>query len=171
MVLAKMEYNWKLCDINKSAFGCFMYLATKNGDLKSLKVLCENVKEIDPMQEIDRYWDKTLLHVAASSGQFEVFKWLIQFTNDPNMPDGSVMKAAAANGHLKIVKLLSAFTENILYPSERFGNTTIRKAAQYGHVEVVEFLSNLTMYPHTPGHMNQTPLHLAGNYISPNKSR
>ena len=169
MVLGKMEYHYEIRWVNKSAFGCFMFLATKYGDLKSLKELCENVKEIDLMQKID-YWDKTILHVAASFGQFEVMKWLIQFTEDPNLPDGSVMRAAAASGHLKIVKLLSAFTESILYPDDR-GNTTIRKAAQYGHLEVVEFLSNLTMYPHTPGHMNQTPLHLAGNYISPNKSR
>ena len=60
-----------------------MFLATKNGDLKSLKELYENVNEIDLMQKID-YWDETILHVAARYGQFEVMKWLIQFTDDPN---------------------------------------------------------------------------------------
>ena len=114
------------------------YFAAGLGHLDIVRWLVEAGARIEPAAVVGF----APLHGAAQGGHLDVMHFLLESraTVDPKDSPFSPLHMAALNGHLHIVRLLVESRANI-YPTR--GVTALDVASQYGHVEIVRFLSML----------------------------
>ena len=123
-----------------------LHAASENGYLEIVTLILPYLKDKNP-PDTNMY---TPLHLAAFHGHINVVKLLIENISNPN-PHASVywkyytpFHDAASEGQLDIIKY---FVENIpINITEKtepglFGQTAQQIALEYGHTNVVEFLS------------------------------
>jgi len=118
------------------------------------------------MNKGNKYYGKTLLHIATKKGYLEVTRRLLnQDNNDANTRTtwgNTPLHLAAEGGHLQIFKLLLPKTNGGLNVRNNNDNTPLHLAAGEGMLPVVEFLVNETDSNVNQGNNNNnTPLHLA----------
>ena len=109
--------------------------------------------------------DRTDLFDAASDGNVEEVKKLLEKGADPNAQDGygdTPLHKAASGGRVDVVKLLleRGADPNI---QDKDGNTPLHKAAYNGHVRVVKLLLERGADPNIKDKYGDTLLHWAAS--------
>ena len=87
-----------------------MYYAVDNNDMKTVKVIVENLIEHELSEDFSSF------HLSAKNGYYEVLKFLCQNVSNPNVPGrngDTVMHCAVRNGQFEIVKLMSSFISDV----------------------------------------------------------
>ena len=103
--------------------------AADNGHLEIAKYLVEQGADIHALQDFSLRW-------AATNGHFEIVKYLVEHGADVHAQDDFCLVWPAAKGNLKIVKYLVEHGINIQ-------DYALRRAAEHGHAEVVEYLQEV----------------------------
>ena len=110
----------------------------------------------------------TPLHLAATSGNFELFKSIESMADDKDPKDiaGSILHAASQYGSLEILEYIMGKTEE-KYPVAIDGWTLLHSAAFGGQLKVCKYLIE-KMEDKNPASLNRygawTPLHLAAKF-------
>ena len=123
-----------------------LYMASEKGDLKLVQFILD--------QELESSWGqnnhqngKTPIHIAAMNGHVDILKFLVSFTDDPNIPGrfgASIWTPiffAADIGNIDILKFLAPLTKN---PNggKSHGKTPIQWAQSKGHDEFARLLQS-----------------------------
>ena len=109
-------------------------LAASWGDLGIFKFLLDNGARCD---DIDLFGRDALV-TASESGSVEIVKLLVPTRQDPNLAHATLqlytaLHAAAASGHIEIVKHLLAHEADVFARVAAFGETASELAAKRGH--------------------------------------
>lgn len=113
-----------------------LYLALRDGSLKSAQVLAEW-----PKTDIDRRStkDETPLMMACLKGHVDLARKLVARGADVNKPGWTPLHYAATGGHVAVLQLL--LDENAYIDAESpNGTTPLMMAAMYGTPEAARFL-------------------------------
>ncbi|EUC33815.1 hypothetical protein COCCADRAFT_95045, partial [Bipolaris zeicola 26-R-13] len=105
---------------------------------------------------------RTLLHIAANNGQYEIVEWLLSLGADPSVADkeGWMPLHLAATADLATAKLLYQAGADV-HAYNNQGCTVLRIAASQGQREIVEWLLLLGADPHATDENGWTPIHSA----------
>jgi ankyrin repeat protein len=126
--------------------------ATNNRGKTPLQLAAESNHELivamllaagaDPQATSDGGW--TALHNAAEKGHTAIVRLLLNTNADVNAETSSGMTAlhwAAQNGHEEVVSLIILKPEVMLSNKDTFNSTPLLRAAERGHMEIVQMLS------------------------------
>ena len=145
-----------------------LYVATKFGDLNTVKVLT-STKECD--FNIPDEQGNTPLHLACMYGPDSIVQFLTADqrcqSNIQNRGRETPIHLASEYGRLHAVKALLSRKECDFSILDEQGNTALHEASKYNHHFVVKFLaveSNLRCQVNTQNRKGETPLHLASEY-------
>ena len=91
--------------------------------------------------DVPIFWIRSQL-ILLAEGNVDILKFLVTFTNDPNIRDGdsgrTPIMAAAGHGHIDVLKFLAPLTKD---PNRgRWGLTAIQFAQMNGHYEFARLL-------------------------------
>ena len=112
--------------------GILQILAIKNPNLIDVVIWIRNPRKIGG----------TPIFLAAAEGVIDILKFLVTFTNDPNIQDAdggrTPIMAAAGHGHIDVLKFLAPLTKD---PNRgRWGLTAIQFAQMKGHHKFARLL-------------------------------
>ncbi|KAH9289600.1 hypothetical protein KI387_033717, partial [Taxus chinensis] len=144
-----------------------LYEAAKSG----------NVKELDEFWMTDIFDEvtpagNTVFHIAAYHGSLHFLQKLVQLANEypengimllkaKNMEGNNALHEGAMAGNDKIVNFLLDECPYLVSEMNGVGETALFRAAEGGHVKIVEMLCPLTLMKYNKRFDGQTPLHLA----------
>ena len=134
------------------AFGrTIVQLATDHGHLEVTRFLVE--------AGADKSWLVThgALHAAAQNGQLEMVRFLVEVGCGKEQTDLEMtpLMAAARNGHLDVVRVLVK-SGACCHSTDQTGSTAVDPASEFGHAEVVRFLSDLAESPQKVRRVNSS---------------
>ena len=123
-------------------------MAVRMGLLDICKLIVKYVGDTTP----EDFYGSTPLHVAAKSGNFEVFKFIFDNNRDKNPRSERIgpnkesngwtpLHFAASQGHLEICKLILKHIKN-KNPKNGFQQTPAMLAQRSGHREVLELFTS-----------------------------
>ncbi len=131
-------------------------------ELKRIKALLRNSPDL--INDKDKHFGLTLLHVAANQGQVAVAKFLLANKADVNALTHSLetpLQIAVRNGHKTMVELLLANGADA--NSRNLDRNALHAAAAAGYLAVAEVLlaNKADVNAKNPNDNTITPLHLA----------
>ena len=124
---------------NGDGMNC-LHIAAMNGHLRLCKKLLE-ICNVDLQMIDDHGW--SVLHFVSEDGNLELFQYLIHKVNDVYRPNGDGMNCfhiAAANGHLRLCKVLLETYKLDLQMTDDNGWSVLHLAAKAGNVELFQYL-------------------------------
>ena len=104
-------------------------VASKNGNLNTLKYLVENKADI-------HIKNNYCVRRASRNGHIDAVKYLVKHKADIHMKNNYCVRWASKNGHLEVVKYLVKHKADIHIKN----NYCVRWASKNGHLEVVKYL-------------------------------
>ncbi|WP_082932811.1 ankyrin repeat domain-containing protein [Ralstonia insidiosa] len=125
--------------------------AAKNGDLKTVERLHDDVRPHRPELQINSEGDWELpkpnyeskeeiqdaaLQVSAENGHLEVTKYLVEQGTNIHADDDAALRNSAGDGHLSVVKYLVEQGANIHAKND----LALCLSAGFGHLEVAKYL-------------------------------
>eukprot|EP00656_Telonema_subtile_P043674 TRINITY_DN4_c0_g1_i7.p1 TRINITY_DN4_c0_g1~~TRINITY_DN4_c0_g1_i7.p1 ORF type:complete len:303 (-),score=100.65 TRINITY_DN4_c0_g1_i7:191-1099(-) len=144
--------------------------AVSNGRVEEVRLVLDAFPE-----RVDEIWSnsRTLLHIAAGSGQIEVVATLVQAKANIHARsqwESSALHYAAIKGHLAVVEaLLQAKAD--LNARDKDGNTALHATVEKRHLAVVEALLEAQADVNQTNHGGRTALWMAresqGAYDTP----
>ena len=152
------------------------HLAAFQGHLEICKWYITNIPNTHSAIEVNRadYNGWTVLHLAASNDQVEIFNYLLEHGADLYLKDQegqTALHIAAQLNSLKICKLIVEIYNKggVLVNSSangRWGDgeTPLHTATRYGHTEIVEFILANVVDKNPVNENGDTPLSLAAKY-------
>lgn len=124
----------------KNGFDAF-HIATKQGDLETIKVLMEAQPELS--MTFDQT-NTTALHTASEQGHIDVVKFLLEKNSSMATIAKSNLKTAlhscARKGHLEVMKALLEKVPEIATRADKKGQTALHMAAKGQNVEIINEL-------------------------------
>lgn len=87
--------------------------------------------------------NKTVLHFAASRGDFSIFKYLLELGADANLKDdedNTALFVSAQHGNLEIVKFLLEERKMDVNAKRKGDATLLHLAASNGDIKLLEYL-------------------------------
>ena len=143
--------------------------AVTKGHIEIVKYFIQNVNGLKA-----RYVEgNTPLHLALKESEFEIVKLIAENVDDKciELLDNfgrNVIHTAAINGEVECLKLLCQKTDKINLKVHSDGNTPLHYAAEYGHLDCVEFLMEFKSIRNLAGVSRNkamlTPVELAQKY-------
>lgn len=138
------------------------YIANRSGDhYRSFSKVVDAGGQIDARTMLDY----TPLHLAASQGNLEIVKRLLELGADKealNADQRTPFHLAAERGHQRIVKALKSRDANFR-ARDKFGWAPLHFAAFGSKLEIAKELLNAGTSPDAKENMDMTPLHLAAH--------
>jgi len=132
-----------------------LHVAAKHGKVAIAQWLLDNGADVNAKS---RYGD-TPLHVAAQYGQVAIVQWLLINGANVDAEDGLGTTQHGQDGD-EIAQWLLA----VANAPARLGKTPLHVAAQYGRVEIAQWLLQSGANMHAPARLGKTPLHVAVQY-------
>ena len=125
------EYTFERA-FEEKKLGILQILAIKNPNLIDVVIWIGNPRKMGG----------TPIFLAAAEGIIDILKFLVTFTNDPNIRDGdsgrTPIMAAAGHGHIDVLKFLAPLTKD---PNRgRWGLTAIQFAQMSRQYEFARLL-------------------------------
>ena len=152
-----------LTEIPSSELSDAILLAVENGHLEILKVLMEDVTNLEEIV------NRKIIWAAACSGKIEMIKYFEQKLDENHFENlltyrnnngETIFHDIAFEGHLEILKYLSQekprFSRHPLQ-KDYYQRTPIHYAAEMGHLEIVKFLASYTKNPNASDDSGWTP--------------
>jgi hypothetical protein len=147
---------------------CLLYIAARYDNLDTFKAIVEGSDEKNPLS---KHSGCQLLHgaalaaMAAASGRFKIFQYLIQTFEESCMDntEWSPLHFAALNGQFEICKFI---IENVSNKCTTDGNDKIplHLAAENGCLEICMLLWEQCKEKNVPDIFGRTPLHYAAKH-------
>lgn len=106
----------------------------------------------------------TALHVASQYGHPEAIQILLQHgarIDQRNSRGDSAVHVAAVNGHLRVMRMFTRFTENICDMRTSSGETPLHRAAAADEVSIVNYLLEHRADINARTNHGTTPLHVS----------
>ena len=157
-----------LKNVYPKPYVCLLYIATRYDNLATFKAIVEGSDEKNPLSKhvgCQLSHGAPLAAMAATSGRFEIFQYLIQ-TYEGSCLDNiewSPFHFAASAGQFEICKLI---IENVYNKCTRDGDDKIplHHAAENGSLEICELLWEQCEEKNVPDIFGRTPLHYAAKH-------
>lgn len=123
-------------------------IAASVGELEIFKYLLEGNKM--KFNQHNESISLTPLHHAAMNGQLEVVKYIMDHPEFSKMysysSTASPLHGAIMKGHLNILRFFLEDMHCDPYVCDKAGNTLLHTAAEYGQLEVVEYLTHSELF-------------------------
>ena len=157
-----------LKNVYPKPYVCLLYIATRYDNLATFKAIVEGSVEKNPLSKhvgCQLSHGAPLAAMAATSGRFEIFQYLIQ-TYEGSCLDNiewSPFHFAASAGQFEICKLI---VENVGNKCTKDGDDKIplHHAAENGSLEICELLWEQCEEKNVPDIFGRTPLHYAAKH-------
>ena len=147
---------------------CLLYIATRYDNLATFKAIVEDSDEKNPLSKhvgCQLSHGAALAAMAATSGRFEIFQYLIQTFEESCMDDTewSPFHFAASAGQFEICKLI---IKNVGNKCTKDGTDKIplHHAAENGSLAICELLWENCEEKNVPDIFGRTPLHYAAKH-------
>ena len=147
---------------------CLLYIATRYDNLATFKAIVEGSDEKNPLSKhvgCQLSHGAALAAMAATSGRFEIFQYLIQTFEESCMDDTewSPFHFAASAGQFEICKLIIKNVGNKC-TKDVDDKIPLHHAAENGSVEICELLWEQCEEKNVPDIFGRTPLHYAAKH-------
>ena len=141
-----------------------LQVAPHYGHTEVFKLFFEHAQNNNlPLNPNNDSGDETPLHTAASNGNLEICKLLIEAIENksPRCSHGHTpLHHAAENGKIEIFKLIFDNVQE-KEPTDNEGRTPLHTAAKHGHLEVCKFLIGESEIKNPRDKKGWTPMHCA----------
>ena len=141
-----------------------LQVAPHYGHTEVFKLFFEHAQNNNlPLNPNNDSGDETPLHTAASNGNLEICKLLIEAIENksPRCSHGHTpLHHAAENGKIEVFKLIFDNVQE-KEPTDNEGRTPLHTAAKHGHLEVCKFLIGELEIKNPRDKMGWTPMHCA----------
>ena len=161
-------------DINRvSSEGTPLMVAASYGNMDSIKVLLKHGASIETA-------DKNLSALASSLRNFSIFKLLLEYGADPNIPNGAANVLWRAittplreyvdeytggdEGNYETVKLLVDHGADIRVRGRHFNETLLHATALYGQADIAKLLIDKGLDVNVTDKRGYTPLYWSLSY-------
>ena len=134
-----VEKGCELHRTKKDGMNC-LHIAAENGHLRLCKLLLENCKFDIPTDDANGC---PVLHCVATSGNLELFQYLVEKGCDANgrKRDGmNCLHVAAWNGHLSLCEVLVKNYKFDIYTYDNNGSSVLHCAANAEKLELFQYL-------------------------------
>ena len=141
-----------------------LQVAPHYGHTEVFKLFFEHAQNNNlPLNPNNDSGDETPLHTAASNGNLEICKLLIESIENksPRCSHGHTpLHHAAENGKIEVFKLIFDNVQE-KEPTDNEGRTPLHTAAKHGHLEVCKFLIGESEIKNPRDKKGWTPMHCA----------
>ena len=141
-----------------------LQVAPHYGHTEVFKLFFEHAQNNNlPLNPNNDSGDETPLHTAASNGNLEICKLLIEAIENksPRCSHGHTpLHHAAENGKIEVFKLIFDNVQE-KEPTDNEGRTPLHTAAKHGHLEVCKFLIGESEIKNPRDKKGWTPMHCA----------
>ncbi|XP_062566387.1 serine/threonine-protein phosphatase 6 regulatory ankyrin repeat subunit A-like [Saccostrea cucullata] len=133
-------------------------LCCEEGSLEVCKYL---INTFPQLLKIDKIWNRYVLHIAATKGHIDIFKFLIEkgINVNSNFGGRTVLHECCLNGSLDICKYLANTYPQFLKCNDSMNRTVLHVTAWKGRVDLFKFLLEKDTDVYSKTTLGRTVLH------------